>query len=171
MPPTTVLLIRHGEKPKDDADINLTVKGTQRAVALAPYLLGTFGQPCAIYAMGQHKPTSSVRPIQTITPTANVAGLSVITQYNKDSYKNLVTEIMSKPEYEGKMVFICWEHLQLRKIAKEFGIPKKDIPKWKGDDYDHLWQLSSSGEKYDLKVIAQKLLYGDSKEVILSNKS
>ena len=165
MPPSIIILIRHGEKPKDKDDINLSAKGTQRASALAPYLLGTFGQPIAIYAMKQHKATTSVRPIQTIAPTAGMAGIQMTTQYGKDTYKDLVDEILTKPEYEGKMVFVCWEHQQIRDIAKKLGIPKKDIPKWKSDDYDHLWQLIYDGNKYEMEIIAQKLLYGDSKEI------
>lgn len=158
----TILLIRHGEKPDDKTNINLTEKGRQRAAALAPYLLSTYGAPSAIYAMGQKKPTTSIRPIQTIQPTATASNLTMITRYDKDSYRGMATEILGHADYSGKTIFVCWEHNQLLKIAKKLGVPKNSIPEWQKNDFDHLWKLTYVQDHYNLEVIPQKLLFGDS---------
>ena len=155
----TIILLRHAEKPKDKTNVNLSHKGLRRAAALAPYLLDKFGPPCAIYAMKQGSPTESARPIQTITPTATQAKLPVLTSYDKNSYPSLVNAILSNTDYTGKTVYIVWEHKCLDKIAKQFGV---SAPKWDSDDFCHTWQLTYSGKGYTLKVVPQKLMYGDS---------
>lgn len=160
--PPTILLLRHGEKPTDKTDIHLSSKGQQRAAALAPYLVSTYGIPTAIYAMGQKKATTSVRPIETMRPTATVASIPLITKYDKDSYRDMTKEILGNTAYAGKTIFICWEHNQLLKIAKKLGVPKKSIPQWQSDDFDHIWRLTFASGSYGLQVIPQKLLFGDS---------
>ncbi len=69
---TTVVILRHGEKPPAGLG-QLTCRGLNRSLALAPVLLGRYGTPTAIYAVN---PTSEkidngvsyayVRPLATI---------------------------------------------------------------------------------------------------------
>lgn len=161
--PARILLIRHGEKSSDEADIHLNDRGMQRAAALAPYLLGEFGIPAAIYAMAQHKPTSSVRPIETMVPTSDMCKVPLNTEFTKKMTKELAREILDTARYDGKLIFVCWEHEKIEKIAKELGVRPKDIPDWKGKNFDHIWQLDASESGYQLKVLAEHLLYGDKK--------
>ena len=160
----TIVILRHAEKDNEQQDNNLNIKGAIRSAALAPYLLNKYGTPDAIYAMGQDSPTSSIRPIQTMTPTSVLTGISQNNNYNRKNYKDMIKEISTlyNSHSDLELIFICWEHKQIRKIAKHLGISNMKIPKWKSHDYDHIWELTYNGKDYDLNIIPQHLLYGDS---------
>ena len=131
--PAHVILIRHAEKPPDDGDNHLSLKGRERAAALAPYFreadeLPKISNLAAIYAQKPpHPDKSSLRPIETIQPLADSMKLKVLTPFERDQVKQLVKEIMTSPKYEGKTVIICWEHKVLVDIANS-GISAGESP-------------------------------------------
>ena len=85
-------MVRHGEKPPTGVG-QLTCMGLNRALALAPLLIGRYGKPDFIYAPdpavqiqehGRGPMYSYVRPLATIEPTAIRLGMPVNTQIGYD---------------------------------------------------------------------------------------
>ncbi|MEI8026382.1 MAG: histidine phosphatase family protein [Pseudomonadota bacterium] len=143
--PAEVIFIRHGEKPSVGDDLN--DKGYQRAQLLVNYFktspdVTAFGAPVAIYAMARpHQNSGSLRAIETVTPLALSLGLTVNTSYLKDDYQAMIKDIMSHPEYSGKMVLICWEHAVIPEILDGFGYTGAP-QEWPGSNYfDRTWVL------------------------------
>jgi hypothetical protein len=112
--PKAILLIRHAEKPADDADIHLSPEGKKRADALPDLFKKTdtrpdpFPTPDFIIATKASK--HSNRPVETVTPLAKALKLEVDATYANDDYPNLVEKLYTTPKYEGKTVLICWHH-------------------------------------------------------------
>jgi hypothetical protein len=161
--PAYVIIIRHAEK--EDGN-ELSQKGRERAAALVPYFLGrpeivAYKTPVAIYAQGQKKEESSLRPVQTVKPLAEALKLKLIDKYTRDEFKKMVDEVLSSPDYDGKTVVICWEHKVIPMMAKAFGA--ESVPEeWHGKHFDRTWVIALKGQdKPSLKVLPQMLMYGD----------
>ncbi|MDR3606405.1 MAG: histidine phosphatase family protein [Oligoflexia bacterium] len=142
--PAQVLIIRHGEKP--DSGSGLSDLGQERAQALVSYFendtqVTRFGTPAAIYAMAPtNGDTAGLRPVLTVTPLAQALGLSILDSYAQKDVQPLAQDILSKPEYDGKMVLICWEHHMIPAIAAALGVqPQPDA--WGKDVYDQVWEI------------------------------
>lgn len=74
-----IIIIRHGEKEKDDA-VHLDGAGMVRAANLPEFLLDSespWKRPDVIYAMKQKQAYSSRRPLETVLPLAKRLGLNV----------------------------------------------------------------------------------------------
>lgn len=163
-PPSAVLLLRHAEKPDDNNDINLSTRGYSRAGALPSWLIKQFGTPYAIYAMDpSDKSHLTLRPIQTVTPLSETIGVAIDKSYRYGQIHKLVHSVLTNVQNSGRLIVICWEHDEIKDIAKLFGY---DAKPWKSDDFDHLWLLDSlsnlDNKNNKPKIIPQKLLYGDS---------
>jgi hypothetical protein len=163
--PGQVLIIRHAEKPAQGNSLSL--KGKERAAALAPFFIGTpelltFGAPIVIYAQRPSNQEPSLRPVETVKPLGMALDSIVLTTYSHDEINELVEEIKTKPEYQMKMVLICWEHHDIPQIAKAFG--KVDCPKkWNDSVFDRVWMLIfNQDETISFKDMPQQLMYGDS---------
>ena len=157
--PAQVVLMRHAEK--NDPEEVLSLKGRERAMALVPFFNGnpkvlSYGLPAAVYA------APLPRTIQTVKPLADNMKLAVIDSFSKSQIQSLVSDILENPDYEGKMVMICWSHPDLPKIASLLGAKK--LPKsWSEETYDRLWVLNFDEEGHvAFKDLPQKLLYGES---------
>ena len=160
--PTQVIILRHAEKPSTGDDLN--AKGRQRAAALVPYFLETpevleYKTPVAIYAQKSTESHKSRRPVDTIKGLAKALNQELI-QYPREDALVMVKDIMAKPEYEGKMVVICWSHTGIPDMAKAFGV--KDPPEWAGSVYDRNWIITFDKGVASFKSVPQKLMYGDS---------
>jgi hypothetical protein len=163
--PAQVILIRHAEKPPEGHDLSL--KGRERAAALAPFFLGapevlTYKTPAAIYAQAVTKEDRSRRPIETVTPLAKALMLDLITRYGHSDYPQMAKDVLANPDYKGKMVLICWEHKVIPDMAKAFGV--KDAPaKWHGETFDRLWVITFNADgTTTFRDLPQRLLFGDS---------
>ena len=163
--PAEVILIRHAEKPETGND--LTLRGRERAVALAPYFLETpelleFKTPVAIYAQRPKNATSSIRSIETVRPLANALHLKINDSFVRDDFQQMVEEIRHKPEYEGHTVLICWEHKVIPEIAAKLGA--ENAPKsWPDATYDRTWIVKFQRDKNPTCIeLPQRLLFGDS---------
>lgn len=171
--PAEVLIIRHGEKTKDssgdEVGRDLSPKGYQRANALPQLFMKDkrmldFGTPVAIYAGSpKHADTGSIRPLETVEPTAKALGLKVDTDYQSKDFESMVNEVMSEKKYEGKTVLISWPHDQIPDMAKAFGVKKSDVPDWSGDTFDRVWRIKfdENGDVSDFDNLPQHLLPGD----------
>ncbi len=164
--PAQILLIRHAEKPKDKARTELSLKGYERAAALVPFFLKNpayleNGPPVAIYAQTAAHETSSIRPIETVTPLAAELGQKVITTYHRDDYERMVKDILSNPKYEGKTILISWGHRVIGKMAHAFGATNAPS-KWPSV-FDRVWRISyKPNGTITFEDLPQKLLYKDS---------
>lgn len=162
--PAQVLIIRHGEKPPEGNHLN--VRGWERAYALVPFFQGrqdllVFGKPFAIYAMGQLREDSSLRPIETVRLLAETLKIPLITNFKHYQFPEMANEILRRSEYEGKSILICWEHKSINDIAKALGV-KEDLKKWKGAIYDRVYKLTYKNGAVEFENLPQRLLFGDS---------
>ncbi|MFN4173723.1 MAG: hypothetical protein ACK4HV_01280, partial [Parachlamydiaceae bacterium] len=158
------LIIRHAEKPNDG--IHLNTRGWERAYALVPFFSErdefiVYGKPYAIYAMGQNRENSSVRPIETVQLLASTLNIPLITSFKHFEYKEMVDEILNRPDYEGKSILISWEHKSINDIAKALGV-KGELKKWKGAIYDRVYKLTFKNGEVKFEDLPQRLLFGDS---------
>ena len=134
--PSRVIILRHAEKLNAYALCDL---GRQRADALAEQFLGQ-GATQSLFAPGE-RPAAfmavTLHTLETITPAARTWGLPVIDysavpQENADDddaeteinarTQEAARDLMSKPEYDGKVVVLAWEHKHIasRKLEKEY---------------------------------------------------
>jgi hypothetical protein len=162
--PAQVIIIRHAEKPATGDDLN--AKGRQRAAALVPYFQEApevleYKTPVAIYAQKSTEEHKSRRPVDTIKGLAKALNQELI-QYPRENALVMVKDIMAKPEYEGKMVLICWSHTGIPDMAKAFGV--KEPPPWPGTVYDRNWVITFDKGNANFKSVPQKLMFGDSEK-------
>lgn len=153
----TIIFVRHGEKPDNDSG-QLTCKGLNRSLALPDVLITQFGKPDALFASApkQDKLGSSLRAVQTISPTAIKVSLPIDLHYHAKETKELRKTLLNK-RYENSVIFIAWEHDNLVKAAKDImkhegGNPDL-IPKWPGSDFDSIYVLRINRDD-DTKTIS-----------------
>jgi hypothetical protein len=158
--PAQVIMIRHAEKaPGND----LSAQGYQHAQELVPYFesdadVTQYGTPVAIYAMEPSSEDPSNRAVETVTPLAQALNLTVLANYGRDDYQNVVNEVMANSSYDGKMVLICWEHTSIPAIAAAFGVSPQP-PKWDKDDYMTVFRIdfNSQGKVTQFNTFQQNL--------------
>lgn len=143
---TTIVILRHGEKPAAGLG-QLTCRGLNRSLALAPVLLSRYGVPSAIYATN---PTvekidsgvaySYVRPLATIEPLAIRAGMPVNIQWGMTEIEPLAAQLLSKRD--GTFI-VSWEHhwgeALARSLLSSAGGKPESVPTWNDADFDSLY--------------------------------
>jgi hypothetical protein len=160
---TTVLIVRHGEKP--DSGPGLSPEGEARAQAYVAYfqpfmLDGSPIRPDMLVASADSK--NSARERLTLTPLSQALKLPIDQRFADHEVQNLVAALST--ESHGKSILIAWHHGQLGKLIKAFGAdPKTLLPngKWPDDvfnwvvvlRFDHTGQL----EPDSVRVIEEKL--------------
>jgi hypothetical protein len=177
MPPQSILLIRHGEKPppagiKEDGrqdDHSLTVRGWQRAGALASYFCyprdGAIQTPTKIYAPPPHgKAGDHGRPYQTVCPVAEKLNAQIDTRFTLDEEPQLVAGVLA----QTGVVLISWEHKRIHIIANLILGNETTAPQgWPEDRFDVVWIMGRGGsDAYTFDQRPQLLLAGDRPEVI-----
>ncbi len=154
--PKKIIIIRHAEKPLDKKNNRLSPKGYSRAGALGPCFISMFGTPQTIYAAKPKDKTSSMRPIETVTPLSSLTNTPIYHPYTADEITELVKDIYNNQKHENGLVLICWSHDNIQKLCQLLGYTY--APEWDATTFDQYWVL----ENGKLKIIPQKLLYGDS---------
>ncbi|MFT3791802.1 MAG: hypothetical protein QM741_12175 [Rudaea sp.] len=148
----TLVLVRHGEKPADVDNGQLTCTGQNRALALPGILTPKFGVPNYVFAAKtkENKDSNGVdywylRALATIEPTAIAAGVTVDVKYKTSDYDKLEKELL-KSQYENATVFVAWEHNDLDKLAanivKDYGGDASVVPAWPDDYYDSIFVIT-----------------------------
>lgn len=162
--PAQVFIIRHGEKPSTGE--SLALKGKIRAAALVPFLLENplytkYGPPVAIFAQGTPTIHASPRAIETMTPLAKALNIKINTNYSRVEASHAAQEILSNPDYHGKTVVACFEHVALEDVAAGLGITPR--PSWPKNIWDRVWIVNFDEQGHPtLQTEAQELLFGDS---------
>ena len=155
--PRVVYLIRHGEKPESGADGDLAAKGFERAKALVGAFPAHFEKPDFIVATAHARVSN--RPFETVEPLAAALHLKIDNSYGEDEVERLAHAVLTKPEYAGKVVLICWHHGKIPDLAKALGA--KGFPgAWNPERFDRVWRLSFSVGKIEFKDLPEEALPG-----------
>ncbi|HUB25826.1 MAG TPA: histidine phosphatase family protein [Tepidisphaeraceae bacterium] len=159
--PKIVYIIRHAEKPDSRDDPNLTPRGYQRADVLAHLIPDRFGRPDFLWATAP-SPHSS-RPLETIQPLAKSLHMTILDPYAAADVAALAHDLLTKPEYSGKTILICWHHGEIPALAKALGAT--GVPEaWNPQVFDRIWLLSFSAGQVQFQDLPQKALPGDSQK-------
>src|SRR5512143_3438134 len=123
---TTILIIRHAEKPEPESDDpGLNSAGQARAQAYRAYFKNyRFNtQPIKLdhlfAAADRHK---SHRPRLTLEPLAQELGLAINSNYKYDDPERLAADILKKTKYHNSRILICWEHKEIPNLVKALGV-------------------------------------------------
>jgi hypothetical protein len=151
---TTVMIIRHAEKPESGA--GLTSQGKIRAQAYVGYFQqfsvnGVPMAPNALYAAADSR--SSMRPRLTIAPLSRVLHLPIDDRFADKRTKEIAAAL--RTETHGNHVLIAWHHGEIPQLIDELGGDSAAlIPggKWPAEvfgwvvvlQYDHEGKLVSS---------------------------
>ena len=180
MPPTKVMLIRHGEKQLNGPPVGVTedgtedkhsliVRGWQRAGALIPFFSRPndprIATPTTIYAskVGDQELlvdgrdiSKSLRPQETVTPLARKLNLTVNIPHCVGEEAQLVAQIRAG----NGVVLISWEHNHIPLIAQPL-CPSAPA-NWPEHRFDVVWLLDFAVDgTCAFTQIDQSLLAGD----------
>lgn len=136
---TTILMVRHAEKPTQGPD--LAVAGRERAQAYSIYfqnycINNASATPCFLFATKAS--SESNRPVLTMTPLATALSLSIDHCYADDEHKKLANHICDHSKYNNSNILICWHHGKILKLAEDLGVVPSDLPptsKWPSDQW------------------------------------
>ncbi|MFD8996715.1 hypothetical protein [Streptomyces abikoensis] len=176
-PDTTIMIIRHGEKPRGSTrgmdehgepdKKSLTRRGWERAGALPKLFApatGASGQaglprPSTIFAAADYGPNAgSHRMRQTVTPLSEEFRLPVNTSFSETEEAKLAAAALTSPS----PVLICWEHSRIADIVKGLGAAgAPGVPKSWPDRFDLVWVLTRRGGVWSFRSVPQHLLPGD----------
>jgi hypothetical protein len=191
--PSRVIILRHAEKLNAYALCDL---GRERANALAKQFLGQ-GATQSLFTTGE-RPAAfmavTLHPLETITPAAQTWGLPVIDYSvvpNKDEdddaaeaeinarTQEAARDLMSKREYDGKIVVIAWEHKHIasHKLEKDYRgqevtfrqlLRLGQAPEsWSDTNYDYFWIVDyAPGNPSPVKFQAVKQTFTSSFDAI-----
>ena len=145
---TTVMIIRHAEKPVEG--MGLTPAGEARAKAYVQYFQPFKFQaeslkPDAIYAAADSK--NSRRPRLTVEPLAQALGLPLNINYKDKDYQSLVNDL--RVHNQAKNILVCWHHGALPEVLQAFGAnPTNILPGgvWPGEQYGWVLVLRFDAE-------------------------
>jgi hypothetical protein len=155
---TTILLMRHAEKPGDSHNPDLSPAGFARAKELAKYIPKEFGrQPDFIFATSDSKHSS--RPRETVEPLSKESGVPVETPYADKDFDKLAHDIENDPKYAGKFIVIAWHHGEIPNLADSLGAPEGTYPNpWPDDRFNHIleFQYGAHGGKPKVTDLTEK---------------
>jgi hypothetical protein len=180
MAATTIMLIRHAEKPDDeDGGVDqkgkpdkhdLIVRGWQRAGALVQFFAnprdpnGPIKRPASIFATEPSSQTASKRPLDTVTPLAEFLSIDIDSDITEGAEQDLVDQAVASTG----VVLIAWHHEAIPKIANLILQNQTAPQKWPGDRFDVVWIFSRAAANgpWTFSQAPQLLLSGDSPDVI-----
>ena len=175
-PPSLIMFIRHGEKPRKDGsgplgvtpegapDIHsLVVRGWTRAGALIRFFDSArdgIKTPDVIFAAspGDDASPHGRRPSQTVTPLSLARGIKLDTRFAVGSESGVAAEILR----QDGVVLVCWEHHNISLIVAALGINEAAATSWPDERFDLIWLFQrSQSSPYSFTAINQALLDGD----------
>lgn len=134
-----VVIIRHGEKPKNGG--NLNCQGLNRSILIPQMFVSKFGVPAFGYipSVGIDSSTKHARMFQTITPLAVKYNLVIYSKYGVKDSAGLANDILKR----HGLVLVVWDHKSIVSIIHAFGINEAQL-KWSDDDFDSIWIITFS---------------------------
>ena len=140
----TILLLRHGEEPADQPDLDLSGAGRKRAERLAKFIPAEFGKPGAIFAAAPSP--SSVRSFLTMRPLAASLKLAIDGSFKSEEYAPLAFKLLGDPLLRKELIVVCWTHHELPLLAAYLNVTRKDFPtRWPEEVFDRLYVLAYKG--------------------------
>jgi hypothetical protein len=139
--PNQILIIRHGEEPKDGP--HLSDEGRARAKALVGLFKDPFGVPTSLFAAQSSK--HSERSVETLEPLAKALGLTIDSRFNDGEFKQLATTVLHGSRHAGGNVIICWHRETIQDLAAALGVTSP--PEWPSEQYDHIWRIRFSKDR------------------------
>jgi|GEM_PF-450775 len=135
---TTVLIIRHAEKP-DNGPV-LSPAGVARAQSYAHYfhpfaIDGKRLQPDTLIAGADS--ADSVRPRLTLEPLSRATRIALDTRFATNAPDELVHALIN--EAHGNCILIAWRHKKIAPLLKDFGADSATLlpaDTWPDDVYD-----------------------------------
>jgi len=142
----TIVIIRHGEKPK--IGDNLNCQGLNRSRLLPAVIVKKFGVPDFSYvpSVSSDSSTKHARMLQTITPLAAKYNLTINSKYTGKDSSGLVADIMKR----NGTVLVVWDHKSILPIIHALNINDASL-KWNDDDFDSIWIITFQYGKPVLK--------------------
>ncbi|MFL5179497.1 MAG: phosphoglycerate mutase family protein [Microvirga sp.] len=135
MAPSSILVMRHAEKPRSPIDPHLSEAGRQRAERLAGWLPATFGRPDILFAAADK--LLSRRPRETLGPLAKATGARLRHDVSDQRSEVFAAELLADPDYAGQRVVVAWRHKALPGLARALGARAGECPNpWPGELYD-----------------------------------
>ncbi len=175
---STILIIRHGEKPPSGAGLSL--EGIERAAAYVPYFENfktAGGERLSVaHIFAAKSSTESERPVLTIAPLAKALGLSIHDEYEDKEARRLAEHILNAgTHYDDATLLICWHHEQALALAEALGVPEGlpstlpwpslEPPRWPENVFGWVLVIAYDGEgEIDFgrtMCINAKLMYDD----------
>ncbi|WP_327351475.1 hypothetical protein [Streptomyces sp. NBC_01304] len=173
---TTIMIIRHGEKPGhgeqgvDEAGRpdkkSLTRRGWRRADALPRLFAAEPGRPApklprpaTLFAAADTGPHAGAhRMRQTVTPLSKALHLPVDTSVAEGQETRLATAALAAKA----PVLISWEHSRIPAIVRALGAAQaRGVPgKWP-ERFDLVWEFTRTGGNWAFRSVPQHLLDGD----------
>jgi hypothetical protein len=183
MPPRTIFIIRHGEKPGTPPPYGVDAGGNQDHHSLIPVgwqraggLAALFAPPGGPTRAGILTPGQLISPdyphstkihhertYETISALAGLLGLTIENPYPEGSEAELATTLAA---VSTGVTLVCWEHHAIPTIANAI-IPLAagtTIPQtWPGDRFDVVWSFAWDDDAgcYVFSQIPELLLAGD----------
>ena len=144
-----VVIIRHGEKPKDGD--NLSCQGQNRALQLAAVLHAKLNIPEAIYvpALKSDDATKHSRMFQTISPFAIKYNLPINSKYSADENEKIAKSVFNN----NGVVLMVWQHSAIQALSSALGVDA--APQWADDDFDSIWMINYQDGKATLAMDKQ----------------
>jgi hypothetical protein len=139
---TTLLIIRHGEKPAHGR--GLDAAGRLRAQAYVPWfsqlsLAGRHAAPSALYASADTR--NSARERLTLAPLALALGEPIQLRFGEDQVQALAAHLRANP-VSGGTVLICWHHGRMPKLLRALGAdPAELLPQGRWPDAVFDWLI------------------------------
>ena len=144
--PKQILIIRHAEKPADEAkSAELSAEGKERAAELHKIFEKSdkrpmpFATPDFIFAAKDS--AKSHRPVLTVTALAKTLKLPLNTEFSNDDPSKLADELFTNPKYAGKVILISWRHGGIPALAEKLKANGYSEV-WKGEVFDRVWQIT-----------------------------
>jgi hypothetical protein len=139
--PREILIIRHGEEPKDGPHLDDT--GRARAKALVGLFRDPFSVPTSLFAAKSSK--QSERSVETLEPLAKAIGAPIDSRFSDGEYKTLATTVLHGSPHAGGTIMISWHRETIRELAAALGV--ENPPDWPSSQYDHIWRISFAKDK------------------------
>ncbi|WP_263408436.1 hypothetical protein [Terriglobus tenax] len=156
---TTLLIIRHAEKPL--VGDHLTPAGEARAQHYATYF-APFTDPDGqklsidtIFAATDSK--NSLRPRLTVEPLSKALGKPIDTHYIEKKNDDFVSELTAKPH--GHVVLISWRHGGIPELLTKLGANPKQLlngDHWPDEVFDWVIELHYAPNG---KLTSQRLIH------------
>ena len=152
---TTIILMRHAEKPDDPNNPDLAPAGFARAKELVDYIPEHFGRtPDYLFASKDSK--NSVRPRETLEPLSEKIGVAIDTSVKDKNYDELAQEL-NDPKFDGKFIAIAWHHGKIPELAQALGAPAGTYPaKWNGQVFNQILEFDFDKDGHEsIKTITE----------------